>query len=450
MNNSLIKRKKKVKLLWALTAIPLVVAGTVAASCGPVMNNSQGQSGDVNTEDPNTTPGGNEESEENTDQGTTNPGQPSKPDTKPDPEINKRKFAELKHEFEQKLVVDRNKASSINGGYITLENVGEYIDVLKGVNSKTGVLKYREATIYVSPITVNSSSSTIIDVNMTFTAYENSANISKSFGGFIEKAPYEYQELYKYVQKWNYWMYEDHRRILAQMYSTQIETEAEFRSLISLNIDKEYNIKFDQIRYPSTSSIEATLSIGLTGRNTIPRVPKVIRFDGFKQDKADPFAGLSSQFIFDDIFVYTRDLDWHNWTAKVINWDSAKSKNAMEKAILNAANKTVKKYMLESNVKRQLVEKYGLSGVKDADGSDTWKVEVQLPENWFDEVRQLTNWDGSFYDVNRSPIAGHFDGPNPHAKLKQSGWKPSFKLVVKSKKVQNLSLERTFKLTGTL
>lgn len=111
---------------------------------------------------------------------------------------------------------------------------------------------------------------------------------------------------------------------------------------------------------------------------------------------------------------------------------------------MNAANKVASPLNWEWRAKNQVAEMYGLKGLKDADGTDTWKVEIKLANNWYETIQRWKWWE-AVHDCGRYTDLNHGDDV---AYLKEQGWHPEFKLVVKSKKVPNLSLEHTFWLVG--
>ena len=448
MNKHLIKSKKRVKFLWALTAIPVLVAGTIAASCAPVTNNSQGESGNDTTPEqkPEKPESENPESEKPESEGEK---PPVKPDQKPEINENQVKFDALREEFVKQLVVNKN-ASSMAGSKVTVKNIGQFIDMLKDMDTETGILTYKDARVHVWNIQTHSDTTTKIKVDIIFDAYGITKQSSHNFSGFIQEQDYLMKELMKYADSWNYKISEYTVVKFSEMYSTQIYTKEEFLKYFKLPArNDKYEIRFEGLQWPSTSSLEAVFWIGLKGWNSIPPVKKVLRYDGFNQAHAALPSLIFSEYEFNDPIVFTKELDWKDWRAKVIDWNSPRSQDNMKKALLEAANKVAKKAAMELLLKQHMLKHYGLNGVKDYDGTDTWKVEVQLPQNWLERVKQLTNWDKEFYDEGRTALGGISDWAHPQARLKRSGWHPEFKLVASSKKVPNFKLEHKFWLVGT-
>lgn len=496
MNKRLIKSKKKVKLLWALTAIPVMVAGTIAASCAPVTNSSQGQSGDVDINWTNLV--ANELGKEvypsqvsisgdvnklvdlvqwnnsidktkiqvktieyNNASGSLKAeiiygnmrkviqvtGFKKSADTEVEDnslEGNKKKFEVLKQEFASKLYV--NEASgSINGKFVTKANIATYIDAFKGINPQTNILEFKQATIEV--LKVHSDASTdnkVIIVDVLFTAYGNSDKISYSIGGFLNEKEHWEKEIIRYTEKWNYQISAENLQKLNNMHSTQLHNEQLFRKYITVDVAPEYAVSFESISWPSINSVEAVLWFSLKNWDAIAPVKKVIRYDGFKTSLTSlhgaPF--IYTEYGYNDPIVYTKNLDWNNWNAKVVNWDSERSKNYMASALLEAGNKVYRTHSMDYFVRQAMTRAYGLS-------TDSWKISVELPENWYERVKQLTNWDKEFYDEGRSGFGGASDWAHPQARLKRGGWIPELKLVVTTDKVANFKLEQSFWLVGT-
>lgn len=414
-----VNRKYK-RLMLGLFSVPFVIAGSVASSIGKI-------GVDHNTE-VDYRESSNESCELNGDLTDFEMvSETASPTLSP-----YEKYKEELANFKSELTPNLAGITEINETFITYDNIGKYIDVFEG--HIHGVVNYGNATVRINALRPVSGSLFIV---FTFSAYGFEEVHSASVTGFLDYYYYVNKDLREYADKWNVHIYNDNIEKLSKMFSSQIYNAELFNQYFTMQIDYDYSVRVvnGSFYWPNLQTLEVTVEFNR--RKYDPKVipvRKVIRYSGFHRPEAEyfthsPFTPKNIQY--DYPLFYLNRIDWADYWGGVPNFESERTKNYMEQALVNAARKAMDDGVLKA-WKNVLNDNYG--------AGDTWNIDVKLFDGWYQQlqfyVRHTHLW-GSAFKYNYSVF--------PQNNVAYIGlWKPPFVLTITNPRIPGFKITHHF------
>ena len=456
-------KKSRLNYLWALVGIPVLLGGTIAASCSPVSSSDQVQEdenvhgikwkdlsvkkeysglyADEAVQKHDLVQMVNWDSkvnlslltvkdilEANRNEGTVK-AVVSYNGSLADAEIrgfkippvdsqipDEEKYQALLSDFSSKVVLNEKGKTQVTAKQITKQNIGEYINVFYALEN--GELTYKQAKVRLYDLYPQNDNS--LRVEFSLDAYGILRNQSIVVSGFLSFSDYETQEFHKYVNSYTLKPRSVYEAELKTMHATRIFDEKMFSNYFELNNNSQYQAELvpGTLKWPSISSIEVTVKLSQPGTSNV--ATKVVSYSGFNDKNTNNLQSKVTQTIFDyqGIIFHMKELDYTNWDGLKVDWKSLKTINYVYREAQSTAMTFVKLNGIYQNLLREAVNYYGQV--------ESWQLRVQMTQRSYDIISQ-----------NRIDHALHIKGwplwADPVAYLQL--WTPEFNLVLTNDKL---------------